>query len=153
MPDTPGVKPVDAGTLGAGVLGAVGSWWAVAELTAVVIVAAAAGRSGTGMDGILGRPVGLICWCCSDGWWACAAFPAGVPDEESLDDLTLGAVGAPDGPLPATSPARVEFVMCGLTVELGALGALGDSAPDGAVVRGISGSWCGSGTGAPGAPV
>ncbi|WP_237075870.1 hypothetical protein [Mycobacteroides abscessus] len=63
----PGVMPVLAGACAAGVLVAVlvGSWEAVAELTAVVMSVAAAGTLGRPIAGILGRPVGLICWRCS----------------------------------------------------------------------------------------
>ncbi|WP_235660156.1 hypothetical protein [Mycobacteroides abscessus] len=162
-PLVPGVIPVDAGACAdPGALGAVlvGSWEAAALVTVVAMACAAVGRSGSGTDGTLGRTGDLAAWRCSLGWLACAAFPAGVvlgeaePEVVPLEDLALGAVGVPEGlVLPATRFASVGFVMCGLAVGAGVLVALGDSAPDGAVVRGISGSWCGSGTGAPGAPV
>ncbi|WP_234821772.1 hypothetical protein [Mycobacteroides abscessus] len=66
-PLIPGVMPVLAGACAAGVVdAAVGSWWAVAELTAVVMLSAAAvGMFGSPIDGMRGMPVGLICWCCS----------------------------------------------------------------------------------------
>ena len=62
VPLVPGVSPVDAGRVG--VAGAaVGSWEAVAELTAVTMdSAAAAGTLGSPMDGILGRTGGLTFW-------------------------------------------------------------------------------------------
>ncbi|WP_237082892.1 hypothetical protein [Mycobacteroides abscessus] len=150
MPDTPGVMPVLAGAEDPGVVGAVGSWEAVALDTAVTMACAAMGRSSSGTDGTLGRTVLLGAWCCSDGWWACAPCPAGVP--VALGDLAvlLGEDGVPDELVfPATSPARVGLTEWVLTVGTGVLGVLGDSV----LARGISGSWCGSTAGAPGAPV
>ena len=131
----------DPGVLGA----AVGSCLPLAALVTVVAMsAAAAGRSGSGMLGMRGRPADFESWCCSVGWLPCAAFPAGVPDEESLDDLVelvLGEVGVPEGPLPEMRFDKVGFTLCGLAVELGALGELDDSVPDGVLAaRGIGGS-------------
>ncbi|WP_254383530.1 hypothetical protein [Mycobacteroides chelonae] len=100
-----------------------------------------------------GRAGGLICWRCS---LACAPWPAGVPEVGPLEDLAelaLGDAGAPDGPLPAMRFESVGFTACGLIVELGAFGVLGDSALDGVLALGISGSFCGSGAGALGVPV
>ncbi|WP_235659821.1 MULTISPECIES: hypothetical protein [Mycobacteroides] len=64
MPDTPGVNPVEAGACeDPGVLGVwLGSWEAVALVTAVAMSAATAGALGSGMRG---RAGGLICWRCS----------------------------------------------------------------------------------------
>ncbi|WP_234798012.1 hypothetical protein [Mycobacteroides chelonae] len=149
MPDVPGVKPV---LLGACALSAevVGSCWPlVALVTAVVIVAAAAGRSGSGTDGTLGRTVLLGAWCCSDGWWACAPCPAGVvPDAAPREELVLGAVALPEKlAFPEMSPARVGFTLWGAADGAGALEALGDSELGALVARGISGSFCGSACG------
>ncbi|WP_236738073.1 hypothetical protein [Mycobacteroides abscessus] len=155
----PGVMPVLAGACeDPGVVGAVGSWWAAALVTAVAMdSAAAAGRSGSGRDAILGRAGDLMFWCCSLGCWACC--PAGVlvavvllGDLEELVPVDDGVLD--ELVLPATRFDRIGLAMCGLVVELGALGELGDSVPDGALAaRGISGSFCGSGAGAPGVPV
>ncbi|MDO3064367.1 hypothetical protein [Mycobacteroides abscessus] len=104
-------------------------------MTAVAMSAATAGASGSGMDGMRGKSVGLICWCCSVGWWAC---PAGMPDEAALEDLALGDAGVLDGlALPAMSPARVGL---GLIGAAGVLGMLSDSVVGALVTRGISGS-------------
>ncbi|WP_235659781.1 hypothetical protein [Mycobacteroides abscessus] len=65
-----------------------------------------------------------------------------MPDEEALEDLALGAVGVPDGPLPETRLERVGFAAWGVPVGAGVLVALGDSVLGVVVVaRGISGSW------------
>ncbi|WP_235681629.1 hypothetical protein [Mycobacteroides abscessus] len=149
VPLAPGVNPVDAGARGAAGAGAVlvtGSCCPVALVTAVVIVAAAAGRSGSGTDGTLGRTVLLGAWCCSDGWWACAPCPSGVvPDAAPREELALGAVALPEGlAFPEMSPARVGFTLWGAADGAGALGALDDSVLWVAVARGISGSFCGS---------
>ncbi|WP_234821954.1 hypothetical protein [Mycobacteroides abscessus] len=115
----------------------------MAELTVVAMACAAVGRSVSGMDGILGSTGDLAFWWVSLGWRACAPWPAGVPDGV-LGDLALGDAGVPDGlALPAMSPASVGFVACGLTVELGAPGVLGDSGV-GVLALGIGGSWWGS---------
>ncbi|SHZ91371.1 Uncharacterised protein [Mycobacteroides abscessus subsp. abscessus] len=127
-------------------LGAMGSWEAVVEETAVAMVCAAAGRSGSATLGILGRTGPLAFWCCSVGWWACC-WPAGLP-EVVLGDLALGAVGVPDGPLPEMRLERVGFTACGAAEEVGVPGTLVDSVVGVVVARGISGSWCGSGAGA-----
>ncbi|WP_237102024.1 hypothetical protein [Mycobacteroides abscessus] len=142
MPETPGVMPVLAGICeDPGEVGAVGSWWVVAELTAVVMLSAAAGTLGKEMLGILGRPVDLVGWCCPVGWCPCAPWPAGVLVVVLLGDLALGEDGVPDGlALPAMSPARVGFVMCGLAVGVGVLGVLDDSVVGESTARGISGS-------------
>ncbi|MDO3013225.1 hypothetical protein P5V34_04390 [Mycobacteroides abscessus subsp. abscessus] len=138
------MSPVDAGACAdPGVLGGVGSWEAVALDTAVVMACAAAGMSGSGT---LGRTGDLALWWVSLGWLACAAFPAGVPDE-ALDDLALvlAEFGVPDGPLPEMSPARVGLATCGLVVGvLGVLGASAFSAVVEVVALGIGGSWCGA---------
>lgn len=149
VPEVPGVMPVDAGACeDPGEVGAVGSWEAVVELTAVVMACAAMGRSGSGTDGTLGKAGGLTLWCCSFGWWACAPCPAGALAGVlgDLAALVLGDAGVPEGPLPAMSPARVGFKGCvGALGTLGVNGALGDSVSDGALAaRGISGSWWGS---------
>lgn len=69
VPDMPGVNPVDVGACAdPGVVGAVGSWWAVAELTAVAMDSAAAGMLGSGMLGMRGRTGDLEVCCCSVGW-------------------------------------------------------------------------------------
>ncbi|WP_228843575.1 hypothetical protein [Mycobacteroides abscessus] len=117
------------------------------ELTAVAMSCAAVGRSGSDTDGMRGKSVGLICWRCSVGWWAC---PAEVPDEEALEDLALGAVGVPDGPLPETRLERVGFAACGVATAgaVGVLGVLGDSVLSVVVARGISGSFRGVTSGA-----
>ncbi|MDO3019366.1 hypothetical protein P5V65_08995 [Mycobacteroides abscessus subsp. abscessus] len=137
-PLIPGVMPVLAGSEDPGTLGAVlvGSWWAVAEETAVAMVCAAAGRSGSATLGMRGRTGLLASWCCSVD---CAPCPAGVVlGEESLDDLALGEDGVPvDCPPLPTRFARVGFTACGL---VGALGVLGDSGV-GVLALGISGSW------------
>ncbi|MDB2220711.1 Uncharacterised protein [Mycobacteroides abscessus subsp. abscessus] len=145
MPDTPGVEPVLAGAEDPGAVGAVlaaGSWEAVAELTAVVMDSAAMGMSVSGMLGMRGRDGLLASWWVTLGWWACC-WPAGVPDEAGLGDLTLGAVGVPDGALPEMRLERVGFEMRGLVGAAGVLVVLCDSALDGVLARGISGSCCG----------
>ncbi|MDO3137439.1 hypothetical protein [Mycobacteroides abscessus] len=133
-----------AGSEDPGVLGAVvvGSWWAVAELTAVAMSAAAAGRSGRPIDGMRGRTGDLASWRCSDGWWACAPCPAGVSDGVLGGlALVLGAVGVPDGlVLPATRLDKVGFTEWGLAVGTGVPGALVGSAVGVVVARGIGGS-------------
>ncbi|WP_236741157.1 hypothetical protein [Mycobacteroides abscessus] len=73
VPATPGVVPVLAGTVGVivalGVGAAVGSWCAVAELTAVVMVSRGMfERSGSGILGMRGSPVDFGWWWCSAGW-------------------------------------------------------------------------------------
>lgn len=156
VPEVPGVIPVDTGACAdPGVLGAaVGSWEPAALDTAVAMDSAAAGRSGSGTLGILGRTGGLAAWCCSVGWRPC--WPAGAPDGVLLADLAelvLGEDGVPDGPLPATRLDKVGFTACvGAMGALGVPGVLGDSGV-GALALGISGSFCGSGAGAPGVPV
>ncbi|WP_237167652.1 hypothetical protein [Mycobacteroides chelonae] len=151
MPEVPGVNPVLAGACeDPGVLVAVlvGSWWPVAALdTAVTMDSAAAGRPGSVMDGMRGKTGVFESWWVSLGWLPCC-WPAGVPDEARLGDLALGDAGVPDEPLPEMSPASVGFTGCGVTVELGAPGALGDSGVDGVLARGISGSFCGVTSGA-----
>ncbi|WP_236741068.1 hypothetical protein [Mycobacteroides abscessus] len=103
---------------------------------------ATAGRSGTGMDGVLGSPR-VWCsgaWRCSVGWWAC---PAGVvPDEE----LVLGEAGLLEGlAFPAMRFDRVGFTGArGIAGALGVPGVLGNSTVGVLVARGISGSWWGS---------
>lgn len=103
----------------------------------MAIDVAAAGRSDSGMRG---RAGGLICWRCSVGWWAC---PAEVPDEAVLGDLTLGAVGVPEGPLPEMRLESVGFAACGVATAgaVGVLGASAFSAVVEVVALGISGSW------------
>ncbi|WP_237082291.1 hypothetical protein [Mycobacteroides abscessus] len=143
-PLVPGVMPVLAGSEDPGVLGAVvvGSWWAVAELTAVAMSAAAAVTSGRPIDGMCGRPADLAFWRCSFGWCACAPCPAGVPVAlGDLAELVLAEDGVLDGPLPETRLERVGFTACvGAMGALGVSGVLGDSGV-GALALGISGSW------------
>lgn len=155
VPLVPGVVPVLAGIEDPGEVGGalVGSCCPTELVTVVVMVAGAAGRSGSGTDGILGRAGLLATWRCSDGWCACC-WPAGVPDEVALGDLAelaLGDDGVPDG-LALCPPLmrfdKVGFTACWLVGELGVVGALGDSGVGVVVARGISGSFCGSGTGA-----
>ncbi|WP_237112249.1 hypothetical protein [Mycobacteroides abscessus] len=113
--------------------------------------AATAGALGSGMLGMRGRPADLASWCCSVGWLACAPWPAEVPDGvlAGLAELVL----VDDG-VPATRLERVGFTACGGAMGvLEVPGVLGDSVLDGVLARGISGSWCGSGAGAPGVPV
>ncbi|WP_457125836.1 hypothetical protein [Mycobacteroides abscessus] len=65
-PLVPGVVPVLTGIEDPSALGAVvASCEPVALVTVVAMSAAAAGRSGSATLGMRGRPVGLICWCCS----------------------------------------------------------------------------------------
>ncbi|WP_237082904.1 hypothetical protein [Mycobacteroides abscessus] len=141
VPDTPGVSPVDTGACAdPGVVGAVlaGSWWAVALDTAVAMVCAAAGRSGSGRDVILGRAGDLEVCCCSVGWWACPAGAlAGV-----LGDLAALVLGAVDCPPPPTRLASVGFTACGAATDVtDAPEPLGDSVVVGGVfARGIGGS-------------
>ncbi|WP_236741500.1 hypothetical protein [Mycobacteroides abscessus] len=143
VPDTPGVNPVLAGAAGVGL--AVGSWVPLAALaTAVVIVAAAAGRSERETGGRVGSPADLACaggWCCTED---CVPFPAGVvPD---AGELVLGGVGVLEGlAFPATRFDRVGFTgALGIAGALGVPGVLGNSTVGVLVARGISGSWWGS---------
>ncbi|MDM2349077.1 Uncharacterised protein [Mycobacteroides abscessus subsp. abscessus] len=61
-------------------------------------------------------------------------------------ELVLGEFGVPDGPLPEMSPARVGCA--GALGTLGVPGTLGESVLDGALARGIGGSWWGASSGA-----
>ncbi len=143
VPLEPGVSPVDAGTCGAVLAGAVGSRGPLAALvTAVAIVAAATGRSGSGIDGIVGGASDLDWWCCPVGWCPCC-WPVGVFAPEVLCvpepvEVEGAAVLAPCGEIRLAS---VGFIGCGV------LGVLGVSAVVVAVARGISGRWTGSGAG------
>ncbi|WP_236746781.1 hypothetical protein [Mycobacteroides abscessus] len=141
------MSPVDAGACAdPGEVGAVGSGEAVALDTAVAMLSAAAGMFGRATDGMRGRTGDFVAWCCSLGCWACAPWPAGVPEVGALGDLALGEDGVPvDCPPLPTRFARVGFTACGL---VGELGVLGDSACSAVVALGISGSWCGSTSGA-----
>ncbi|MDO3103013.1 MULTISPECIES: hypothetical protein [Mycobacteroides] len=69
-----------------------------------------------------------------------------MPDEvlAGLAELALVDDGVPDELVfPATRFDKVGFALCGLTVELGAFGVLGDSGV-GVLALGIGGSWWGS---------
>ncbi len=149
-PEVPGVSPVDAETLGAGVLGAaVGSWEAVALDTAVAMSVAAAGTLRRPIDGMRGRPADLATWRCSGCWCPCCCpAEAGVePDAEPCEEpVPLGAVALPDdAPLPETRLASVGFTECvGALGLLGVPGVLGNSTVEVLVARGISGRRCGS---------
>lgn len=150
VPEVPGVMPVDAGACAAGEVGAaVRSWEAVAALdTAVAMSVAATGTLRRPIDGMRGKTGVFESWWVSLGWLPCC-WPAGVPDEVALGDLVLvlGEDGVPEGlVLPATRFERIGLAMCGLVV--GVLVALGDSALDGVLARGISGSCCGVTSGA-----
>ncbi|WP_237112323.1 hypothetical protein [Mycobacteroides abscessus] len=131
--------PVLAGACAAGVVGAaVGSWEPVALVIVVLMLSAAAGRPGSGMDGMRGSAGDLAAWCCSVGWWGCCwvvgalVVPAGL-------ELVLGDDGVPDGPLPEMRLDKVGFT--GALGAVGVPGALGDSAVGVVVTRGIEGSW------------
>ncbi|WP_237127738.1 hypothetical protein [Mycobacteroides abscessus] len=139
MPLTPGVNPVDAGTLGAGVIVVVGSWCAAAALTTVAMDSK--GMFGMFGSGRLGSPVGFGCWRCSVDWCDWGLGVLGEPCEEVCGEAVPPGELALGEPLPETRFDKVGFMGCGAATA-GAVGApapLGDSMVMAGVARGISG--------------